>query len=242
MDAQTSLFDMAAPAPPDNSAAFLNNDPDAFGCCSRFRSCSDEKRCLISQLEYSSHCSYRKNLESGKIFYGKNAVDFSPAEYSRYSRCINALSPDVLNECYRLLIYFCEVKPGSRRVLIDNAPWLRSLSDTGLFSIAPCHDYLLSACGYRELLNHLKSDPIYGPKWAAREDNDRTKKALVDWIKGNAGPFLDRLADPYRMIELSGSARIYAIELYYDFLFNRSFNFNALPSPLVRDGLTGKVA
>ena len=33
MDAQTSLFDMAAPAPPDNSAAFLNNDPDAFGCC-----------------------------------------------------------------------------------------------------------------------------------------------------------------------------------------------------------------
>ena len=97
MDAQTSLFDMAAPAPPDNSAAFLNNDPDAFGCCSRFRSCSDEKRCLISQLEYSSHCSYRKNLESGKIFYGKNAVDFSPAEYSRYSRCINALSPDVLN-------------------------------------------------------------------------------------------------------------------------------------------------
>ena len=172
----------------------------------------------------------------------KNSVDFSSAEYSRYSQCVNALSPDVLNECYRLLIYFCEVKPGSRRVLIDNAPWLQSLSDTGLFSIAPCHDYLLSACGYRELLNRLKSDPIYGPKWAARVDNDRTKKALVDWIKENASPFLDRLADPYRMIELSGSARIYAIELYHDFLFNRSFNFNALPSPLVRDGLTGKVA
>lgn len=242
MDAQTSLFDMAAPAPPDSSVDFLNSDPDAFGCCSRFRSCSDEKRCLISHLEYSSHCSYRKNLENGKIFYGKNAVDFSSVEYSRYSQCVNALSPDVLNECYRLLIYFCEVKPGSRRVLIDNAPWLQSLSDTGLFSIAPCHDYLLSACGYRELLNRLKSDPIYGPKWAARIDNDRTKKALVDWIKGNAGPFLDRLADPYRMIELSGAARIYAIELYHDFLFNRSFNFNALPSPLVRDGLTGKVA
>ena len=242
MDAQTSLFDMAAHTPPDSSVDFLNSDPDAFGCCSRFRSCSDEKRCLISHLEYSSHCSYRKNLENGKIFYGKNSVDFSSVEYSRYSQCVNALSPDVLNECYRLLIYFCEVKPGSRRVLIDNAPWLQSLSDTGLFSIAPCHDYLLSACGYRELLNRLKSDPIYGPKWAAREDNDRTKKALVDWIKENAIPFLDRLADPYRMIELSGSARIYAIELYHDFLFNRSFNFNALPSPLVRDGLTGKVA
>ena len=230
MDAQTSLFDMAAPDPPDNPVDLLNSDPDAFGCCSRFRSCSDEKRCLIS---------HRKNLENGRIFYGKNAVDFSSAEYSRYSQYVNALSPDVLNECYRLLIYFCEVKPGSRRVLIDNTPWLQSLSDTGLFSIAPCHDYLLSACGYRELLNRLKSDPIYGPKWAAREDNDRT---LADWIKGNAGPFLDRLADPYRMIELSGSARTYAIELYYDFLFNRSFNFNALPSPLVRDGLTGKVA
>lgn len=50
MDAQTSLFDMAAPDPPDNPVDLLNSDPDAFGCCSRFRSCSDEKRCLISHL------------------------------------------------------------------------------------------------------------------------------------------------------------------------------------------------
>lgn len=46
----------------------------SFGCCSHYQECSNAKRCT----EYSKNrpfykgCSYRKNLENGKIFFGDN--------------------------------------------------------------------------------------------------------------------------------------------------------------------------
>lgn len=42
---------------------------DKFGCCSKYKECSDAKRCLHNNLFYSKACWYRKNLEAGKIFY-----------------------------------------------------------------------------------------------------------------------------------------------------------------------------
>lgn len=43
-----------------------------FGCCSKFVECSDAKKCLHENKLYSTSCIYRRNLENGKIFYGKN--------------------------------------------------------------------------------------------------------------------------------------------------------------------------
>lgn len=43
-----------------------------FGCCSRFNECSDAKKCVHVNRLYSMACSYRKNLDAGRIFYGKN--------------------------------------------------------------------------------------------------------------------------------------------------------------------------
>ena len=45
---------------------------NSFGCCSRFMECSDVKRCLHENKLYSKGCSYRRNLDDGKIFYGVN--------------------------------------------------------------------------------------------------------------------------------------------------------------------------
>lgn len=45
---------------------------DTFACCSKFNQCSDARKCLHENLLYSKACFYRKNLESGNIFYGKN--------------------------------------------------------------------------------------------------------------------------------------------------------------------------
>lgn len=42
---------------------------DKFGCCSKYRECSEAKKCLHRNQFYSKACWYRKNLESGKIFY-----------------------------------------------------------------------------------------------------------------------------------------------------------------------------
>lgn len=46
-----------------------NTNTIPFGCCSRYKECSDAKKCIHPDKERAEHCQYRKNLESGKIFY-----------------------------------------------------------------------------------------------------------------------------------------------------------------------------
>lgn len=42
---------------------------ERFGCCHRYKECSDAKKCLHPDQFYSKACWYRENLENGKIFY-----------------------------------------------------------------------------------------------------------------------------------------------------------------------------
>ncbi len=46
---------------------------ERFGCCHNYLRCSNEMRCTYEDDPEYSGCSYRKHLESGNIFYGKNA-------------------------------------------------------------------------------------------------------------------------------------------------------------------------
>ena len=47
-------------------------DAEMIGCCDMFIMCSDAMRCLKSDDPHYNGCLYRKNLEAGRIFYGKN--------------------------------------------------------------------------------------------------------------------------------------------------------------------------
>lgn len=51
---------------------FLELNVEQFGCCNDFLRCSDAKACLHTDNRFYNGCMYRKNLEAGKIFYGKN--------------------------------------------------------------------------------------------------------------------------------------------------------------------------
>lgn len=52
--------------------AHYRTKSSTFSCCSKFHQCSDEKKCVHENKLYSTACTYRKNLENGRIFYGKN--------------------------------------------------------------------------------------------------------------------------------------------------------------------------
>lgn len=52
--------------------AHYHTAESTFSCCSRFNQCSDAKKCVHENKLYSTACIYRKNLEAGHIFYGKN--------------------------------------------------------------------------------------------------------------------------------------------------------------------------
>lgn len=41
----------------------------SFGCCGRYKECSDVRKCVHYDLFYARGCQYKKNLDNGKIFY-----------------------------------------------------------------------------------------------------------------------------------------------------------------------------
>lgn len=51
---------------------FSESSSKSFGCCHLFNECSDARKCIHLDQEYALGCTYRKNLEAGRIFYGKN--------------------------------------------------------------------------------------------------------------------------------------------------------------------------
>lgn len=77
----------------------------SFGCCHRYAECSDAQKCLHPNLMFSTACQYRHNLETNRIFYGKNknnnqflaerkqimkryiVIDFETANPKRVSAC-----------------------------------------------------------------------------------------------------------------------------------------------------------
>lgn len=51
---------------------FNRQSVEAFGCCNDHVRCSDAGHCLHADDKFYLGCIYRKKLEAGCIFYGKN--------------------------------------------------------------------------------------------------------------------------------------------------------------------------
>ena len=54
--------------------AYEQINTETFSCCSRYVECSDAKMCIHPDKILAKGCFYKKNLEKGRIFYGKNAT------------------------------------------------------------------------------------------------------------------------------------------------------------------------
>lgn len=50
----------------------VNRSPKEWDCCSRYLECSNAKTCVHPDKSFALGCGYRKILNSGRIFYGKN--------------------------------------------------------------------------------------------------------------------------------------------------------------------------
>lgn len=54
------------------TGAAIDRLPKEWDCCSRYLECSDAKTCVHPDKVFALDCGYRKILNSGRIFYGKN--------------------------------------------------------------------------------------------------------------------------------------------------------------------------
>ena len=102
---QESLFSASV----GTASGASDSAKDAFGCCSRYSSCSDAKICLIPHLDYSKNCTYRKSLEQGHIFYGKNADKYNAAVYQSFVDNFNTLSANAA-DLLRGILYYAFIK------------------------------------------------------------------------------------------------------------------------------------
>lgn len=68
----TALFDALSRLKEMKRIIFRATITEEFACCNDFVKCSDAKQCLYPQDRFYNGCYYRKNLEAGRIFYGKN--------------------------------------------------------------------------------------------------------------------------------------------------------------------------
>lgn len=79
-DSQYYRLPVDADHPIESYTAFLNavvketinRFPKEWDCCSRYEACSDAKHCIHPDKTFALGCGYRKILNSGRIFYGKN--------------------------------------------------------------------------------------------------------------------------------------------------------------------------
>ena len=78
---------------------------EQFGCCSQYRKCSEQKKCLFPNDESHKGCLYKANLEQGKVFYGKDAPGFNIEKYSMIKESYFSLSEANQETALRLFLY-----------------------------------------------------------------------------------------------------------------------------------------
>lgn len=213
-----------------------SNSDDSFGCCSRYRACSDAGECLISHLDYSLGCIYRRQLESGHVFYGKNADNFSSDEYAVIKNAVTSLSSDSAGVLDLILLNLCEYNRGASSCIVRNFA-LNELSALGLFQILPLGERFTALCSAKSLSQMVKSNP----RFASRLDNQKSKRTsksfLSKWLNTDAVDIRDSLAEPYRIVEVIPESARYIEELYQERLFSSDKQHIYSLSPLAEDGL-----
>lgn len=63
---------------------FLMTYPSDYGCCSLYEQCSNAKRCLQKDQDMSASCYYKRNLLTGRVFYGEDltGMQLPPEEFT----------------------------------------------------------------------------------------------------------------------------------------------------------------
>lgn len=263
-ESQVNLFDVSIP--PLSPAPILSA-ADSIGCCSRYLECAGAGYCLIKDeehckrlslipkeswpdmIELSSRCFYRKNLEAGHIFCGKNANAFNQSKFADLCQRVNALNPDVRSVFDSILIDFSEYHRSAPRCIVRNK-YISELSAVGLFEFRPMGAEFTKLCSHRSFLKPaVMSHPEYGPLFRqAQADRGRdkhnrqvpkasSKEFLLYWLDRDGLPLRDLLANPYRFAFLPPENILYAEELYRDTLFS-GYEDRIYPlSPFAEDGL-----
>lgn len=211
---------------------------DKLDCCGSYRECSDAKRCVIADRPYSAFCTYRKNLEAGRIFYGKNANNFSLDEYNKILSSVDLLPLDAAKYLDSLLIILREYLRATDRYIV-RSKYIDELSDLGIFSFSDAGYSILSRAGATKLKNIIRRDDALWASFRKAEKSapkDKSSSFVFLWLRQNKN-ILQQISSPYRLLSVVYEKRIYVEELYRDRCLASYDQHIYTLSPLAEDGL-----
>lgn len=217
------------------------NKSDLIGCCSRFRACSDAQKCLMPNSDISECCAYRKNLDAGRIFYGKNASNFVLEEYGIILSKISKLPIEQLGAFKNIVGYLCSMH--SSGILLYASPSILNPCLNELLSIRRASQYVLSQYRIRSITVILEKFPQKNSAYmkAERAQKDRTgsgsfdkRSFLIQWCTANAPEVIEQIVNRYVMVSIPSNIRRYIYEYYYENIPSEDFQFE-LEFPIETD-------
>lgn len=215
---------------------------DAFGCCSRYSACSDAKTCLIPHLDYSNNCIYRKSLERGHIFYGKNADKYNAAVYQSFVDSYSALSANAAGLLRGILYYAFIKKRGIKLIMLADSPDIPTLDRAGFLSQVE-HPYkvvkkcsvsaMIDACGRLiETANEWAKSQTEPDVWKKRKSIRQElpgvkilREELSNWIIRFSPEAMHKLSEGISFVELDLSKTLELEEFFKDCIYKENLSF-----------------
>lgn len=204
-----------------------------FGCCSRYHQCSDAKACLIPDRAYSKSCIYRKSLEAGTIFYGKNATAYDAKKYQFFLDKYSSLRPADASVLRNFLHYFYVKKNGVQSAMFLDTPEMFSLADSGFFELAvypakivnKCRmSALMDACGDRfsEAVSWAKAK-CPPEKWEKRKGRKIYRDELAHWILKFDPIAVAKLCEGIHFVNIKPDSRLELYEFFFDHIYQDGY-------------------
>lgn len=180
---------------------------NAFGCCSRYRECSEQRHCLLEaeNPEHAQLCTYRGHLQSGNIFFGKNRKTFPHEKYQEILSLRESLDPSeraVLDDLIRFLI--------GRHFYLAPALWFSSvqldrLAEAGMFEIVRAD---------RDILDQYPFSILH----KAINVKAKTKAEAIACILQSQPETVSQLCSPCCYVKIPAALWECYVEIYYDLL------------------------
>lgn len=215
----------------DDIVSRSDKKEETFGCCSRYRLCSETGRCAIESEERSKGCAYRKKLESGKVFFGKNADKFDREIYADILNRITGLSAGAKAAFDNLIIIFAEYQRGTS-YCIARKQYTDEMREIGLFDFENVGSEFVSGCAYKTFLQ-----PAFEDIFKYAEGKKLTQEKLREWLNGKGKHIRDMAAETYCHVRKKAETNLYMEEYYCDFLSSGQAARIYSLSPFAEDGM-----
>lgn len=217
---QLSIFDLQKNNEPAPARSQVRSK-DLFDCCSRYRECSDAKKCLIANEDYSNACTYRRKLESGIRFFGKKAPDFDMTKYRAILQKYKRLTEPARELFNQLAVHFYDF---GGELLLCRTSELGLACSVGILSYSTPKKNKIIEQASRRILRFFLTNNVYEElrtKYCGVTEGKKAivpKKIMAEYLKRTDNADFDKYTQNFAVVYVGIDEHKYLVELYRDVL------------------------